>query len=80
MSVHVSTGFIFTLYINVTGNLCVNTSSEIYSGMRGHFINTICDTCSCQTLPFVYLRIFIKNSTKGLIWSTALTNENTNTN
>ena len=48
---------------------CTPISMDTTYSMRGHFINTICD--SRQTLSFVYFGIFIKNNTKGLIWITA---------
>ena len=49
---------------------------EIYSIKIGHFINTNFD--SCQILSFAYFRINMKKDTKGLIWSTPITDNNTN--
>ena len=39
--------------------------------MRGHFLNKLCDRC--KPLSFVYVGIFRKKITKGIIWSTAST-------
>ena len=54
-----------------TDNLIVNNILEIYSNMRGHFLNTLCD--SSHPFSFVYFGILRKITTKGIIWNTAST-------